>query len=167
MKHLAIVLGLVLGLGMGGCDRDPTESARSPIRLSGSLKLVADSISVTLSVKNTSDTTQVLEWTDCPVWHPTNFAIYRDVGLTELLWEVRRLGRDCPLPGGEAELSPDESMFIRGASFAVPAILGDSIPGRTYYVAIQPLGLTIRPKGGSYPMPVHAIVPAGTVDLRR
>jgi hypothetical protein len=44
-------------------------------------------------------------------------------------------------------------------------MLGDSIAAGRYYVAVHPHGLTIRPKTGSYDMPVDAKVPVGAVDL--
>jgi hypothetical protein len=167
MRKLIVMACAVL-LGAGACDHDLTESGPAPISLSATMKLAADSLTVSLRILNVSDTTQVITWAECEPTTPTNFAVYRDVGLIERLWEYRKTapaGSNCP--ASNHSLAPDEAFSIRGAPVAVAAILGDSIAGGSYYIAVQPLNLLIRPKGDSYDTPVLAIVPAGAVDLRQ
>jgi hypothetical protein len=167
MKKL-IVLGFAALIVSSACDRDLTEAGPAPIRLAATMKLAADSLTVSLRVTNVSDTTQVITWADCEPTTPTNFAVYRDVGLVEHLWEYRKTApAGPPCPALNESLAPTESFAIRGAPVAVDAILGDSIASGSYYIAVQPLNLLVRPLGDSYDMPVQAIVPAGQVELRR
>ena len=165
-RGLGLGFALWLGIGLVGCE-DSASPRDQPIRLSATMKLVADSLTVTLRVTNISDTTQVLEWGGCPGDHPADFAIYRDAGLKQLVWKTPGV-TDCSLTLEELELTPDESGTIRGFPAGLADILngGTTAPGR-FYVAVHPHGLTIRPKGGSYDMPVDAKVPAGAIDLVR
>lgn len=164
--RLGLGLGFGLAFALGGC-RDTSAPAVQPIRLSATLKLVSDSLTVTLRVTNVSDTTQVLEWGECPGLHPADFAVYRDAALTQLVWKTPGAAV-CGSPLAEMELAPDATTAIRGLPAAIADILGPGAfgPGR-FYVAVHPHSLTVRPKGGSYDMPVDAKVPAGTVDLTR
>jgi hypothetical protein len=132
--------------------------------LSATMKVAADSLTVTLRITNVSDTTQVLEWGGCPGDSPGDFAIYRDAGLTQRVWKTPGAAT-CSLALAEMSLVPNESGAIRGFPVAIEGMLGDSIGSGRYYVAVHPHGLTIRPKMGSYDMPVDAKVPVGAVDL--
>jgi len=161
-RGLGFGLVLALVLGLGGCE-DSAAPDDQPIRLSATMKLAADSLTVTLRVQNVSDTTQVLEWGLCPGDHPADFAIYRDGAMTDLVWKTPGVVV-CGSPLSEMELAPDESGTIRGVPVFVPSILGGTDRGR-FYVAAHPHGLTVRPKGASYDMPVAAKVPVGAVDL--
>ncbi len=158
-------LGLVLGLGLGllGCA-DSAAPDDQPIRLSATMKVVADSLTVTLRVQNISDTTQVLEWAECRGEHPADFAIYRDAAMTQLVWKAEPLGV-CGSPRAEMELAPNQAGTIRGLPAAIADILGGAPDAGRFYVAAHPHGLTVRPKGASYDMPVAAKVPVGPVDL--
>jgi hypothetical protein len=167
MKKILALSGL---LALAACGSDDAVSPNNqPIRLSATMKLAADSLAVSLRVTNLSDTTQVLQWVDCRAIHPTNFAVFRDAALTQRLWERRRqpAPSDCTATQGVERLAPDESVNIRGAPVAVSRILGDSIMGGTYYIAVEPLTLTTRPLLGSYDMPIEAVVPAGRIELRQ
>ena len=159
---LWVVLGAALA--WAACE-DTAAPGDQPIRLSASMKLVSDSLTVTLRVTNVSDTTQVIEWGECRGLHPADFAIYRDAALTQLVWKTPGVPV-CASPLVEIELAPGESGTIRGQPTAVAEMLngGTTIPGR-FYVAVHPHGLAVRPKGGSYDMPVNATVPVGPVDL--
>src|SRR5688572_19654452 len=162
-----IVLVFAAWFGTSACDRDVTDAGPAPIQLSATMKLAADSLTVTLRVTNVSDTTQVITWIECEPTTPTNFAVYRDVGLIEHLWEYRKTApAGTPCPALNQSLTPTESFAIRGLPVAVETILGDSIASGSYYIAVQPLNLLVRPHGASYDMPVQAIVPAGQVELR-
>ena len=160
-------IGLLLGMAMGlfaGCS-DSVEPGSAPVRLSATMKLVSDSLTVTLRVQNVSDTTQVLEWyPECRDGHPATFAVYRDAALTRLAWKPDDPA-SCPTVEAQMELAPDASGTIRGLPEGLSRILGDSIDAGRFYVAAHPQGLTVRPKGGSYATPVEAKVPAGAVDL--
>jgi hypothetical protein len=159
--RFGLVLALVLGLG--GCE-DSAAPDDQPIRLSATMKLAADSLTVTLRVQNVSDTTQVLEWGGCPGSAPTDIAVYRNPEMTRLVWKTPVVA-DCSLALEEMTLAPNQSGTIRGFPAAVPDILSAAaVPGR-FYVAVHPHGLTVRPNGASYDMPVAAKVPAGPVDL--
>ena len=158
-------LGVVLGLGLGlvGCGESAGPDDQ-PIRLSATMKVAVDSLTVTLRVQNISDTTQVLAWGHCVGEHPADFAIYRDAAMTQLVWKAEPLGV-CGSPRAEMELAPDQSGTIRGIPAAVADILGAATdPGR-FYVAAHPHSLTVRAKGASYDFPVAAKVPVGPVDL--
>ncbi len=164
-RGLGLGLVLALGIGVGGCA-DALEPRDQPIRLSATMKVAADSLTVTLRVLNVSDTTQVLEWGICQGYHPADIAVYRDGAMSQLVWKTPRQSDTCAAVLAELELPPGASGTIRGFPAAVADILGGSstMPGR-FYVAVHPHGLTIREKGRSYDMPLAAKVPVGPVDL--
>ncbi|HEX6066008.1 MAG TPA: hypothetical protein VFZ04_17365, partial [Longimicrobiales bacterium] len=135
-RGLGFGLVLALGIGLGGCE-DSASPQDQPIRLSATMKLAADSLTVTLRVTNISDTTQVLEWGGCPGDHPADFAIYRDAAMTQLVWKTPGVVV-CGSPLEEMELAPNESGTIRGIPAPVSHILGGAPePGR-FYVAAHP-----------------------------
>lgn len=166
MKRL--LCGLVIAVaGCYGSDAaGPIGDA--PIRLSGVMKLAADSLVVSLRITNLSDTTLVIAWHDCLSAHPANFGVFADANLNQQLWEQQRLPRqDCPNEQvlEQQPLAPDQSHLILGRPIGVEQILGDSIADGTYHIAIMPLTLTVRPAGGSYEMPVQGRVRVGTMEL--
>ena len=153
---------------MAACGEGPSEVERSPLQLSGAVKLAADSLNVSLRITNVSDTTQVVQWLPCVGEHPTNFALYSDVQLKRRVWELRRMtGDGCSVGTEQKLLGPDESVLLRAAPVGVQQILGDSIAAGRYYVALRPQALSVRPHGGSYDTPINAVVAAGAVDLQQ
>jgi hypothetical protein len=161
---LAVLLSCVSAVA--ACE-DSAEPEDQPITLAATMKLAADSLNVSLRVTNVSDTTQVLEWfEDCPGGHPTDFAVYRDAGLTQQVWKTPSVAA-CPAVEAELILGPNQAGTIRGYGTAVPRILGDSIATGRYYVAAHPHGLRVRPLGASYDRPISAKVGIGPVDLTR
>ena len=154
-----------LVIAVAGCYGDSAGPIGDPpIRLSGVMKLAADSLVVSLRVTNISDTTQVIAWHNCLSAHPANFGVFADAGLNQELWEQQRLPRqDCPNQQEQQVLGPDQSHLIMGWPIGVEQILGDSIGDGTYHIAIMPLTLTVRPAGGSYEMPVQGRVRVGTM----
>lgn len=166
MKYFAVLL---VGFAMiAGCEDDTAEPRDVPIALSATMKLAADSLNVSLRITNVSDTTQVLEWTECGGLNPNNFGVYRDAQLSSRVWEWRRMPQaNCSVPLEQQGLIPGQSFAIRGESVAVSSILGDSIEDGLYYIAVQPEALRVRPAGASYEMPIAAKVPVGQIELRR
>jgi hypothetical protein len=156
---------LVLAVMATACGGDDVIGADDPpVRLSGTMKLVADSLTVTLRVANLSDTTQVVEWTECASYHPTHLALFRDVGLQQQAWE-QPIGSSCPSAvEGEMLLAKEASGPIRGFGVAIADMLNNVAPG-TYYIGIKPLGLTVRRVGASYAAPVRATIPVGPITL--
>jgi hypothetical protein len=149
------------------CGDDVIGSDDPPIALDGAMKLAADSLRVTLRVTNLSDTTQIVLWNGCN-GGPANFALYRDAGLQNLVWEQRQDGPStCSADLGEHALAPDESFTIRGTPAAVTDMLEDASVSGNYYVAVLPQNLAVRPVRGSYDAPVEAKVPVGLIELRR
>jgi hypothetical protein len=161
---------IVMALAITACADHVTNPDDPPIRLSGTMKLAAESLTVSLHVHNLSDTTQVVEWSPCYGVHPTNFAVFRDVMLTNQVWERTRLpgSRDCPglTVRDQRRLGPGESFIVRGAGVGINQILGDSIAAGSFYIGLRPMSLTVRPLGGSYDFPVEALVPVGLIELR-
>jgi hypothetical protein len=163
-RRFGLVPGLLLGIGLAACS-DSAGPAESPIRLSATMKLAADSLVVTLRVQNVSDTTQVLEWNGgCLGDHPADFALYRDAGLTQQVWK-QPTPSTCSVELGEMTLAPRQSGTIRGFPVATAQMLAVAGTGGRYFVAVHPHSLTVRPRAGSYDMPVDAKVPVGAVDL--
>ena len=152
---------VVASAGCGGHDVIGADDP--PIRLSGTMKLAADSLTVTLRVTNLSDTTQVVEWTECASYHPTRLALFRDAGLQQEAWEQPG-GGTCPGLAGEMILAKTASGPIRGFGVALADMLNAVAPGR-YYVGIKPLGLLVRRVGSSYAAPVRATIPVGPIEL--
>ncbi len=162
MKGLLCALVLAVAGCYGSDAAGPIGDA--PVRLSGVMKLAADSLVVSLRVTNTSDTTLVIAWHECLSAHPANFGVFVDANLNQQLWEQQRLPRqDCPNEQEQRALAPDQSHLILGWPIGVEQILGDSIGDGTYHIAIMPLTLTVRPAGGSYEMPVQGRVRVGTM----
>lgn len=165
-RGLGLRLVLGIGISLSACS-ESVEPETTPIRLSATMKLAADSLTVTLRVLNVSDTTQVISWyPQCVDGHPADFALYRDAALTQVAWKPANPA-SCSVASSQLDILPDQSATIRGIPVSVQRMLGDSInPGR-FYVAAHPHGLLVRPKAGSFDMPVEAKVPVGPVDLIR
>ena len=156
-----------LAIAAAGCYASDTAGPPiydDAIRLSGVMKLAADSLVVSLRITNLSDTTLVIAWHDCLSAHPANFGLFADANLNQQLWEQQNLPRqDCSTELVQQPLAPDQSHLILGWPIGVEQIRGDSIADGTYHIAIMPVTLTVRPAGGSYEMPVQGRVRVGTM----
>lgn len=127
-----------------------TQATKAGLRYEVSTRLAdssvlgrAPTIIATLVVTNVADTTQRLDWIDCPTGGPVWVRAYRMPGDRKLVWDANLAypGIQCLLVGRYRDLLPG-AQWQYNLPVRVSEVLGDSLPAGTYSFTVSASSLS-------------------------